>query len=88
MIGVRSLEGREIALASPDVSGTDPTEPDTEGDGLDDDEELFTYHSDPRLTDTDGDGLNDRWETRAIAGAPFFDGTVLHETNPNSATSS
>jgi len=66
-------DGEEVRLY-----GTDPTESDTEGDGLDDDEELFTYHSDPRLMDTDGDGLNDRWETRAIAGAPFFDGTVLH----------
>lgn len=38
---------------------TDPMKGDTDGDGLDDGEEAFTYHSDPTVRDTDGDGCPD-----------------------------
>ncbi len=37
----------------------DPNNPDTDGDGLSDGEEVNTYHSDPMETDSDGDGLTD-----------------------------
>jgi outer membrane protein OmpA-like peptidoglycan-associated protein len=39
--------------------GTDPNNPDTDGDGLKDGEEVFKYHTDPLNPDTDGDGIPD-----------------------------
>src|SRR3990170_5697058 len=39
--------------------GTDPNNPDTDGDGLKDGEEVNKYKADPLKTDTDGDGLGD-----------------------------
>jgi outer membrane protein OmpA-like peptidoglycan-associated protein/opacity protein-like surface antigen len=39
--------------------GTNPDNPDTDGDGLKDGEEYLTYKTDPLKADTDGDGLND-----------------------------
>ncbi|HCY76083.1 MAG TPA: hypothetical protein DHV28_09200 [Ignavibacteriales bacterium] len=39
--------------------GTDPNNPDTDGDGLKDGEEYLTYRTDPLNADTDGDGLTD-----------------------------
>ena len=42
--------------------GTDPTESDTDGDGISDGDEIHTYHTDPLNGDTDGDGLPDGYE--------------------------
>jgi hypothetical protein len=39
--------------------GTDPHNPDTDGDGLSDGDEVFKYHTNPLLADTDGDGIPD-----------------------------
>ncbi|HLP15397.1 MAG TPA: OmpA family protein [Bacteroidota bacterium] len=39
--------------------GTDPENPDTDGDGLSDGDEVNKYHTDPLKADTDGDGLSD-----------------------------
>ena len=39
--------------------GTDPNNPDTDGDGLTDGEEVLKYKTDPLKADTDGDGLSD-----------------------------
>jgi hypothetical protein len=39
--------------------GTDPSSPDTDGDGLGDGAEVNEYGTDPRNIDTDGDRLND-----------------------------
>jgi outer membrane protein OmpA-like peptidoglycan-associated protein/opacity protein-like surface antigen len=39
--------------------GTDPKNPDTDGDGLKDGEEINTYKTDPLNPDTDKDGLQD-----------------------------
>lgn len=39
--------------------GTDPFNPDTDGDGLKDGEEVNKYKTDPLKADTDGDGLTD-----------------------------
>ncbi|MFZ5947615.1 MAG: DUF6089 family protein [Stygiobacter sp.] len=39
--------------------GTDPRNPDTDGDGLKDGIEVKQYTTDPRKADTDGDGLKD-----------------------------
>src|SRR3990170_1697638 len=42
--------------------GTDPNNPDTDGDGLGDGDEVMKYKTDPLKADTDGDGLNDNDE--------------------------
>ena len=42
---------------------TEPFRSDTDGDGLNDGDEL-TYRTDPLLLDTDGDGIPDGWEKR------------------------
>jgi eukaryotic-like serine/threonine-protein kinase len=41
------------------ILGTDPNNPDTDGDGLSDGDEVFIYGTDPRKRDTDGDFLPD-----------------------------
>jgi YD repeat-containing protein len=41
---------------------TMPTKSDTDGDGVNDGEELALYGTNPRLADTDGDGMPDKWE--------------------------
>jgi hypothetical protein len=56
------------------VSLSDPTSVDADGDGLTDSEEVNTYHTDPNKWDTDGDGVSDGQE-------------VLAGTDPNSASS-
>ncbi len=50
--------------------GTDPKNPDTDGDGLRDGDEVLTHKTDPLNKDTDGDGLTDG------------DEVVTHHTNP------
>ncbi|MCA9773496.1 MAG: PD40 domain-containing protein [Myxococcales bacterium] len=42
------------------IHGTDPDNPDTDGDGVWDYEEIVQWGSDPLSRDTDGDGMNDR----------------------------
>lgn len=39
--------------------GSDPTQPDSDGDGLSDGDEAHTHRTDPNSRDTDGDGLSD-----------------------------
>lgn len=44
--------------------GTEPYNDDTDGDGLNDGEEINTYNTDPLKKDTDDDGLEDSDEKR------------------------
>ena len=39
--------------------GTDPNNPDTDGDGLTDWDEIYIYETDPLKYDTDGDEISD-----------------------------
>jgi outer membrane protein OmpA-like peptidoglycan-associated protein len=50
--------------------GTDPHNPDTDGDGLTDGEEVNKYHTNPTNPDTDGDGLNDGDEVHSYHTNP------------------
>jgi len=62
-----------------------PSEPDlvdSDGDGLDDDEELFVYFTNPLYKDTDGDRLEDNdeltvYDTKPTVYDPNFDGVVI-----------
>lgn len=45
--------------------GTDPANPDTDGDGLSDGDEVHRHHTDPLREDTDGDGIPDGIEVTA-----------------------
>lgn len=73
--------------------GTDPLNPDTDGDGLTDGEEVRRYKTDPLNPDTDGDGLKDGEEVRQYTTDPLnpdtdgdrlLDGAevLTHKTNP------
>ncbi|MGQ9643619.1 MAG: OmpA family protein, partial [Ignavibacterium sp.] len=50
--------------------GTDPMNPDTDGDGLKDGDEYLNYKTNPLNKDTDADGLSD------------YDEVNVHKTNP------
>jgi hypothetical protein len=56
------------------VWGTDPFNPDTDGDGLLDGEEVFTYRTDPTNPDTDGGCASDGQEV-LVDGTDPLDGT-------------
>ncbi len=70
LVGVLALFGAASPWAQDDdgdglsrdqeaILGTDPANPDTDGDGLPDGDEFFLYFTDPLEPDTDGDGLPD-----------------------------
>ncbi|CAN5270314.1 hypothetical protein BH23VER1_BH23VER1_10690 [soil metagenome] len=75
-------DGDSLTNAEEQARGTNPTLADTDGDGLDDDEETCTgvyvsptdTGSDPLLVDTDADGINDGDEVM---------GTFGYVTDPN-----
>ncbi len=63
--GLTNAEEKEL--------GTDPNNPDTDGDGLSDGDEVHKYMTNPLKKDSDGDGLNDGDEVNK------------YKTNPNNA---
>jgi len=82
--GVTNSREREI--------GTDENNPDTDGDGLTDGQEVFTYYSSPLKPDTDADNLNDYEEVFKYNSNPTLpdsdtdglkDGEeIVRKTNP------
>lgn len=76
---------------------TDPQNPDTDGDGLNDGDEVHTHHTNPLSSDTDVDGLTDGEEINIYGTNPllgdtdgdgFLDGLeVTHESSPLLASS-
>jgi len=75
-----SSQGQDGSLGDPDTDGlsnidefnqaTDPQNPDTDGDGLTDGEEIHLYSTLATNPDTDGDGLDDRLEVRDLKTDP------------------
>jgi|GEM_PF-1483697 len=53
--------GTGIYVSATDT-GTNPNLSDTDGDGLTDGQEVYTYGTNPNLKDTDGDGFEDGFE--------------------------
>jgi predicted Zn-dependent protease len=51
--------------------GLDPGNPDTDGDGVADGDELNLYHTEPTIPDTDGDGFSDGEELFAAGTDPL-----------------
>ncbi|WP_135829911.1 hypothetical protein [Halorussus halobius] len=56
------FDGDGLSTARERTVGTHLNQSDTDGDGLNDSEELETYETNPLTGDTDGDGLNDSEE--------------------------
>lgn len=56
-------------------AGTDPRNPDTDGDGLMDGEEVTQFRTDPTLLDSDGDGLSDGEEVKTYLTDPNSEDT-------------
>jgi hypothetical protein len=52
-------DGDGISDYQESLLGTDPANMDTDGDGLDNYDEINVYHTDPLDPDTDGDGISD-----------------------------
>lgn len=77
------------------LAGTDLTNPDTDGDGLKDGDEIHRANpTNPKLRDSDQDGLQDGAETSSDPSLPdtdgdgFLDGVeVNHGSDPSSAAS-
>ena len=71
---------RNGASGNPDSDGltnlqeqtlsTNPVNPDTDGDGLNDGAEVNTYLTNPKVADTDGDGLSDGAEINTHGTSP------------------
>lgn len=51
--------------------GSDPRNPDTDGDGIRDGDEVFIYYTSPLKADTDGDGLTDYDEIFTYKTSPI-----------------
>ncbi len=67
--GASSREMEILATKTPQITptqgssyGTDPSNPDSDGDGLPDGAEVILYDSDPMDTDSDNDGIDDSLE--------------------------
>ena len=64
-------DGDGLGKCDEEKWGTDPNNPDTDGDGLLDGEEVFQYKTDPLNPDTDGDGLSDGDEVHKYRTDPL-----------------
>jgi hypothetical protein len=60
-----SVETNTGTYVSANNTGTNPSNPDSDNDGLKDGEEVITYGTNPLLADTDGDGAPDGVEVTA-----------------------
>lgn len=91
--GEKDSDGDLLTDEDEEKRGTDPFNPDTDGDGLTDGAEVLSHTTDPLKPDTDGDGLTDGAEinthgtdakNRDTDGDDLTDGAEVntHKTNP------
>ncbi|MCB1196383.1 LamG domain-containing protein, partial [bacterium] len=64
-------DDEDLGIPGIGAINTSKLNPDTDGDGLQDGEEVFVYYTDPTSIDTDGDGISD------------YDEVLVYNTNPN-----
>jgi len=57
--GSQDSDGDGLSNAQEQALGTDPNKSDSDTDGLNDGDEVNTYHTDPLKSDSDGDGVSD-----------------------------
>ena len=91
-----SVETNTGTFISADSTGTDPNVADTDMDGVNDYEEIYTYNTDPLSVDTDADSLGDGDEVNNYQTDPnngdtdgdgLYDGDEIltFNTDPNNA---
>lgn len=66
------------------IYGTDPDNPDTDGDNLTDGFEVLKSHTNPTIPDTDNNGITDDLEDPDEDGLNNYE-EMLHETDPHTA---
>ncbi|MFC4357365.1 hypothetical protein ACFO0N_05305 [Halobium salinum] len=66
----RDSDGDGLTDSREEELGTDPHDPDTDGDKLSDEKERQKYGTDPTEADTDGDGVNDCREVNVYGTDP------------------
>ncbi len=91
--GVTDPDHDGLLSAKELILGTNPLKADTDGDGLNDGEEVLKYHTNPLKVDTDGDGLSDYQEVKVYHTNPLNSDTdgdglndgvevLVYHTNP------
>ncbi|MDP8203206.1 MAG: OmpA family protein [Candidatus Tenebribacter mawsonii] len=91
-----SVETNTGVFISADSTGTDPNVADTDMDGVNDYDEVYTYKTDPNSIDTDGDSLSDGDEINNYQTDPNSmdtdddnlndgDEIFIHQTDPKNA---
>ena len=68
-----------LAVDQETTAGSDPRNPDTDGDGISDGDEVNNHGTDPLRTDSDGDGQADAMEL-AAGTSPLANGSVFRVT--------
>ncbi len=68
--GVLDMDGDGLSNAAEYVQGSNPTVGDTDGDGLNDGDEVAVYQTDPSDSDSDNDGLSDGDEVLIYGSDP------------------
>lgn len=69
-----------LTVSDEETAGSDPRNPDTDGDGLSDGDEMNIHGTDPLLADTDGDSQSDASELAAGTN-PLANGSVFRVTS-------
>ena len=87
--GEQTLDGDEDGLDNlgEQSQGSDPENPDTDGDGLPDGDEVSVHGTSPILLDTDGDGLSDSFELAFAGFDPLTQGEEGLDTDGDGLTS-
>ncbi|HOM04927.1 MAG TPA: OmpA family protein [Candidatus Kapabacteria bacterium] len=71
IFGVADYDKDGLSNSRERALGTDPRNPDTDGDGISDGDEVLIYYTDPLKPDTDGDGLTDYDEIFTYKTSPI-----------------
>ncbi len=70
ILGNADLDGDGLTNSREKALGTDPLNPDSDGDKLSDGTEVYSSHTEPLRVDSDGDGLKDGEEVLSLGTDP------------------